>query len=110
MSQLKLEAATRATGLLVKFQHCNTYVALTLAEDILGQLETLNSSLQSKITMSGLKAANNEMVKSLYRYQANFRQLKRAEFDLDDIQVLAKKSIHGEETIVNFPVTDDEKL
>ena len=63
---LKTEAATRASGLLVKFQHDNTYMALTLAEDTLGQLETLNRSLQSKkMTMSGVKAANDEMAKSL---------------------------------------------
>ena len=31
-SQLKTEVATRASGLLVKFQHGNTYMALTLAE------------------------------------------------------------------------------
>ena len=37
-----------------------------LAEDTPGQLETLNSFLQpKKMTMSGVKAANNEMVKSL---------------------------------------------
>ena len=68
-SQLKTEAATRASGqsgLLVKFQHGNTYMALTMAEDTLGQLETLNISLQSKMmTMSDMKAANDGMVKSL---------------------------------------------
>ena len=66
MSQLKTETATRAFRLLVKFQHGNSYMALTLAEDMLGQLETLNSYLQSKkMTLGGMKAANDEVVKSL---------------------------------------------
>ena len=67
MSQLKTEAATKASGLLVKFQHGSTHMALTLVDDTLDELETLNISLQSKkITMSGMdRAANDEMVKSL---------------------------------------------
>ena len=69
MSQLKIEAATRASGLLVKFQHGNTYMALTLAEDTLGLLETLTK----KMTMSGVHEGSKRWIGQISRYQANFR-------------------------------------
>ena len=96
MSMMKTDVATRAAGLLTKFQHGNTYMALVLAADVIGQLETLNSSLQSrKMTMSGMRAAIDAVIKSLEvkRTPEHFQELKaqaimkQSEFDLDEMQV-----------------------
>jgi hypothetical protein len=43
MARTHGDAATRAAGLLTRFQNGNTYIALVLASDVIGQLEILNS-------------------------------------------------------------------
>jgi len=66
MSKLTGESAIRAAGLLTKLDQCNTFLALLMASDIIGLLETLNRSLQSKQkTLSGTKVAIELVLKSL---------------------------------------------
>ena len=48
ISESKGDAATRAAGVLTKFQEGCTYVLLCLAANIIGQLDTYISSLKSK--------------------------------------------------------------
>ena len=101
MSQLQGDAATRAAGLLTKFQQSNTFVLLCLAADIIVQLEILNSSLQSKSkTMSGMKAAIGEVVKSLMVKRGDAEHLNKlfehsfekcSDFDLYEIKVPRKR-------------------
>ena len=66
MSSQHGDSAIRAEGLLEKFRQGNTYLALATAEKTLRLLEMLNESLQSRQkTMSGMKAAVNQVLASL---------------------------------------------
>jgi len=67
---------------LARFQQGNTYMALVLAEDIISQLELLNSSLQAKKrTMSSMKAAVGHVLQSL--------ECKRSELQLKKLHDIA---------------------
>jgi len=66
MSSQHGDSAIRAEGLLEKFRQGNTYLALATAEKTLRLLEMLNESIQSRQkTMSGMKAAVNQVLASL---------------------------------------------
>jgi hypothetical protein len=67
---LKTEAATRASGLLVKLQYGNTYMAFTVAGDIPGQLETLNSCLPLKMS------DDNEWRENCKRWSGQISQIE----------------------------------
>ena len=100
MSMTKGDSATRAGGLLSKYKQGNTLLALVMASDIMGVLETLNASLQSRQnTISGVKAAIEQVLTSreakrndaiLTHYIKSLKQ--QAEFDLE---VLANEDHPG---------------
>ena len=103
MSQFKTDIAPRTVELPTKFPHGNTYMALILAADIIGQLEILNNSLQSQ-KMSGVTVAIDEVIKSLNfkRTNEHFHELideaiaKQAELDHDEMhsRSVVQKTTH----------------
>ena len=59
----KTDTATKAAGLLARFQQGSTVCGLKIASQLFGPLEQLNRSLQStSITMSGMIEAAETVV------------------------------------------------
>ena len=90
------DSASRAAGLLEQFRQGNTLLALIMAADVVGVMEILNASLQSKKkTMSGMKTAIDHVLQSLAscRESSHFTSLfeqaeKRiSEYDLVEIRL-----------------------